>query len=47
MLINIRLSDGILEIVEPGFDARVWRSNPVLMQGFGDRHQMKKLLSSS
>ncbi len=23
MLINIRLSDGILEIVEPGFDARV------------------------
>ena len=22
MLINIRLSDGILEIVEPGFDAR-------------------------
>lgn len=28
MLINIRLSDGILEIVEPGFDARVWRSPP-------------------
>ncbi len=36
MLINIRLFDGMLEIVEP-----------VLMQGFGDRHQMKKLLSSS
>ncbi len=24
MLINIRLSDGMLEIVEPGFDARAW-----------------------
>ena len=28
MLINIRLSDGMLEIVEPGFDARAWRSPP-------------------
>ena len=25
---NIRLSDGMLEIVEPGFDARAWRSPP-------------------
>ncbi len=28
MLINIRLSDGMLEIVEPGFDARARRSPP-------------------
>ncbi len=28
MLINIRLYDGMLEIAEPGFDARVWRSPP-------------------